>query len=116
MLQLDHLILRVADPAASVRFYRQILSLEHESAPSFEVLRINEDCVIDLLAEAPTETVHLAFSLGRQGVRNRARTAAGVRGRLRQRCLHPRRPRGTAIRRTRVGRRVVLPRPGPPQH
>ena len=81
MLQLDHLILRVADPAASVRFYRQILSLEHESAPaSFEVLRINEDCVIDLLAEAPTETVHLAFSLGRQAfetVRERLQ-ASGV--------------------------------------
>jgi len=80
MLQLDHLILRVADPAASVRFYRQILSLEHESAPSFEVLRINEDCVIDLLAEAPTDPVHLAFSLGRQAfetVRERLQ-ASGV--------------------------------------
>jgi len=80
MLQLDHLILRVADPAASVRFYGQILDLEHERAPSFEVLRINDDCVIDLLAEAPTEPVHLAFSLGRQAfesVRERLQ-ASGV--------------------------------------
>ncbi|BCT91689.1 hypothetical protein LYSHEL_07130 [Lysobacter helvus] len=80
MLQMDHLILRVADPAASVRFYRQILALEHERAPPFEVLRINDDCVIDLLAEAPKDTMHLAFSLGRQAfdtVRERLQ-ASGV--------------------------------------
>lgn len=81
MLQLDHLILRVGDAQASARFYEKLVGLRREGhAGPFEVLRVNDDCTIDLLPEPPKDPVHLAFCMDRRafdGVRERLR-AAGV--------------------------------------
>jgi len=65
-MRIDHLILRVSDAARSIDFYRQVLAVTHECAPPFDALRLNDDSVIDLLAEAPTDRAHLAFGLDRQ--------------------------------------------------
>ncbi|KRA75697.1 hypothetical protein ASD78_06925 [Lysobacter sp. Root667] len=77
MLKIDHLILRVSDAKASVLFYRRVLDLAHEGeAGPFQVLRINDDCVLDLLSEPPKDPVHLAFHLDRDAfevVRDRLR-------------------------------------------
>jgi catechol 2,3-dioxygenase-like lactoylglutathione lyase family enzyme len=64
-MHIDHLILRVTDAARSVDFYRQVLALTHASAPPFEVLRLSDDSVIDLLAEAPRDSAHIALGLDR---------------------------------------------------
>ncbi|MBS0452345.1 MAG: VOC family protein [Proteobacteria bacterium] len=81
MLQIDHLILRVSDAQASARFYEQILGLRHEGhAAPFEVLRVNDHCTVDLLAEPPKDPAHVAFSLDRaafDAVRARLQ-AAGI--------------------------------------
>lgn len=66
MFEIDHLILRVRNTSASVQFYRQLLGLRHEGrAGPFEVLRVNEGSTLDLLAEAPKDSLHLAFRLDR---------------------------------------------------
>jgi catechol 2,3-dioxygenase-like lactoylglutathione lyase family enzyme len=62
MAELDHMILRVSDPAASIRFYEGVLGFRHEGrAGPFEVVRVNEGFTLDLLAEPPGEQLHLAF-------------------------------------------------------
>ena len=66
MIFLDHMILRVRDPAESVRFYQQILAFEHEGqAGPFDVLRVNDGFTLDLMAQAPQDPVHLAFCMKR---------------------------------------------------
>lgn len=65
-MQIDHLILRVADAARSISFYQQVLALPHASAPPFEVLRLGNGCVIDLLEQAPKDPVHLALEVDRK--------------------------------------------------
>ena len=81
MLKIDHLILRVSDAKASVQFYQRLLGLHHDgSAAPFEVLRVNDDSTLDLLAEPPKDPAHLAFCLDRhafEGVRERLQ-AMGV--------------------------------------
>lgn len=65
-MHLDHLILRVADAAASARFYRDILGLHEEPAgASLRVLRVDAGTTLDLLQEPPRDSVHLAFRLDR---------------------------------------------------
>lgn len=64
-MQIDHFILRVADAARSVDFYRQVLALAHASAPPFDEVRLSDGCVIDLLEEAPKDPVHLALEVNR---------------------------------------------------
>jgi catechol 2,3-dioxygenase-like lactoylglutathione lyase family enzyme len=57
---LDHVVLKVADPEASVAWYRRVLGLEPErleewrrgEAP-FVSVRVDADTVIDLLSGAP---------------------------------------------------------------
>ncbi len=65
-MQIDHLILRVAGAARSIRFYQQVLALPHASAPPFEVLRLGDGCVIDLLEQTPKDPVHLALEVDRK--------------------------------------------------
>jgi len=66
MIALDHMILRVRNPAKSVSFYRQILAFEHEGrAGPFDILRVHEGFTLDLMEQAPQDPVHLAFSLER---------------------------------------------------
>ena len=64
-MQIDHLILRVTDAARSAGFYRQVLGLTRESEPPFDVLRLSDDSVIDLLAQTPKDPAHLALVLDR---------------------------------------------------
>ncbi len=46
---LDHLILRVNDRDASVRFYTEVLGLDYEGERDpFAVLRVTPDCTIQL--------------------------------------------------------------------
>jgi catechol 2,3-dioxygenase-like lactoylglutathione lyase family enzyme len=74
MTTLDHLILRVNDASASVRFYTQVLGLTHEGcSPPFEVLRVHDGLNLDLREEAPKDAMHLAFRLGRQDFENSKR-------------------------------------------
>ena len=62
MAELDHMILRVSDPAKSIRFYEDVLGFRHEGrAGPFEVVRVNEGFTLDLLPEPPNEHLHLAF-------------------------------------------------------
>jgi glyoxylase I family protein len=62
MAELDHMILRVSDPAKSIRFYEDVLGFRHEGrAGPFEVLRVSDGLTLDLLAEPPTMRLHLAF-------------------------------------------------------
>lgn len=68
MLTLDHIIVRVSDPGASARFYREVLGLRHEGREGpFEIVRVNESLTLDLLGEAPRDPAHLAFCLDRAG-------------------------------------------------
>ncbi len=65
-IQLDHLVVRVADVAESVGFYTSILGLAHEGQDGpFTVLRVTTDLTI-LLAPWKTEgNEHYAFALSR---------------------------------------------------
>ncbi|WP_256080642.1 VOC family protein [Massilia sp. YIM B04103] len=75
---LDHMILRVSDPAASVRFYQNVLGFAYEGRlMPFDVLRVNEDFTLDLLAEAPRDPVHLAFRIDRASFEAVQRRLAG---------------------------------------
>jgi len=68
MVTLDHIILRVRDPAASVHFYQKVLNFRHEGrAGPFELIRVNENLTLDLMAEIPRDPAHLAFCLDRTG-------------------------------------------------
>lgn len=62
--ELDHLILPATDPAASARFYAEVLGFAHEGrAGPFEVLRVNPGLTLDLLAQRNPPRLHLAFRL-----------------------------------------------------
>lgn len=63
---LDHLILRVADAQASLRFYREVFGFERDpDSPC--ALRINAHCIVDLLEQSAPERQHLAFAFDRRG-------------------------------------------------
>ncbi|SFL14897.1 VOC family protein [Lysobacter sp. cf310] len=63
---LDHLILRVADPQASLRFYREVFGFESEHVAAC-AFRINAHCIVDLLRHSAPERQHLAFAFDRHG-------------------------------------------------
>ncbi|WP_082576382.1 VOC family protein [Lysobacter sp. Root604] len=63
---LDHLILRVADTQASLRFYREVLGFERDRNASCAI-RINAHCIVDLLQQSAPERQHLAFAFDRRG-------------------------------------------------
>lgn len=62
MAELDHMILNVADPAASLRFYQEVLEFRPEGRTGpFHVLRVNPGLTLDLLDAPPAQRLHLAF-------------------------------------------------------
>lgn len=62
MVEIDHMILRVSDPAKSICFYEDVLGFKHEGrAGPFDVVRVSEGFTLDLLAEPPNSQQHLAF-------------------------------------------------------
>lgn len=65
-VQLDHTILEVVDQAVSVRFYRDIVGLNHRgrSGP-FEVMLVTPDLAIDLRQGDVPSSRHLAFAMDR---------------------------------------------------
>jgi len=66
MIQLDHLILHVREPAATVKFYGEVLGFTHAGrAEPFDVLRVNEGLTLDLMQAPPGHPQHLAFALER---------------------------------------------------
>lgn len=67
MIALDHLIVRARRAAESARFYVSVLGFAHEGRRGpFEVLRVNDGLVLDLLEGDACEPMHLAFRLGRE--------------------------------------------------
>lgn len=66
-MQLDHLILPVNDLDASIRFFTEILGLDHdgESGP-FTIIRVTTDLTLQLAAWGTTGGEHLAFAMPRQ--------------------------------------------------
>ena len=65
-LQLDHLILAVADREASIAFYTGVLGLAYEGErPPFTVIRVTPDLVLQLAAWGTKGGEHLAFAMTR---------------------------------------------------
>jgi catechol 2,3-dioxygenase-like lactoylglutathione lyase family enzyme len=65
-LQLDHLILPVADREASIAFYTGVLGLAYEGErPPFTVIRVTPDLVLQLAAWGTKGGEHLAFAMTR---------------------------------------------------
>lgn len=65
-IQLDHLILRVADLRASVAFYTEILGLTHEGErPPFSVIRVSPELTLQLAPWGSEGGEHLAFAMTR---------------------------------------------------
>ncbi len=66
-LALDHLILPVNDREESLHFYTNVLGLSYvgERDP-FSVVRITEDCVIQLAPWGTPGGGHLAFAMARE--------------------------------------------------
>jgi catechol 2,3-dioxygenase-like lactoylglutathione lyase family enzyme len=63
---LDHTILEVTDLAESVRFYRDVVGLEHRGpSGSFEVMLITPDLALDLWLQAEAAPRHIAFGMDR---------------------------------------------------
>jgi catechol 2,3-dioxygenase-like lactoylglutathione lyase family enzyme len=61
---LDHLILPVGDMVKSLHFYTEVLGFEHAGQREvFEVLRVNEDCSLQLAAWGTAGGTHLAFAM-----------------------------------------------------
>lgn len=66
MAALDHLILPVNDVAASVEFYVGILGFWSEGErPPFTVIRVSNDCILQLAPWGTDGNLHLAFALSR---------------------------------------------------
>ena len=66
-MQLDHLILPVAQLDASVSFFTSILSCTYEGVRGpFSVIRVNPDLTLQLAPWGTEGGVHLAFALPRQ--------------------------------------------------
>jgi catechol 2,3-dioxygenase-like lactoylglutathione lyase family enzyme len=62
--QLDHLILKVNDPRASVEFYERILGFSPEGQDGpFSVVRVNEGLTLQLAPWGTGGGEHLAFAL-----------------------------------------------------
>jgi len=65
-LHLDHLIIRVNDMDASVRFYTEVLGLRSEGSEGpFSVLRVNPELTLQLAAWRTEGTEHFAFAMGK---------------------------------------------------
>jgi catechol 2,3-dioxygenase-like lactoylglutathione lyase family enzyme len=63
---LDHLILDVNDPRASIAFYTRILGFEHEGEDGpFAVVRVNESFTLQLASRKTSGGQHLAFAMTR---------------------------------------------------
>ena len=64
--QLDHLILKVNDPAASAAFYTRVLgfTLEGQDGP-FTVLRVHDGLTLPLAPWGTSGGEHLAFALSK---------------------------------------------------
>ena len=63
-LQLDHLILAVADREASIAFYTGVLGLAYEGErPPFTVIRVTPDLVLQLAAWGTKGGEHLAVAM-----------------------------------------------------
>ena len=64
MVTLDHLILRVNDRDASVRFYTEIMGFAHEGEDGpFSVVRVSPDTTLQLAPWGTEGGEHLAFAL-----------------------------------------------------
>jgi catechol 2,3-dioxygenase-like lactoylglutathione lyase family enzyme len=67
-MTIDHVILKVNDVEASVRFYVDVLGFTHEGEqPPFTVVRVGEDFVLQLAPWGTAGGDHLAFALPRDG-------------------------------------------------
>jgi catechol 2,3-dioxygenase-like lactoylglutathione lyase family enzyme len=65
-LHLDHLIIRVNDMDASVRFYTEVLGLRSEGSEGpFGVLRVNPELTLQLAAWSTEGNEHFAFAMGK---------------------------------------------------
>jgi catechol 2,3-dioxygenase-like lactoylglutathione lyase family enzyme len=63
-IALDHLILKINDAEASVRFYTEILGFADEGTDGpFAVLRVSPDLTLQLAAWGTQGGEHLAFAL-----------------------------------------------------
>ena len=64
MVTLDHLILRVNDRDASVRFYTEVMGFGHEGEDGpFSVIRVSPDTTLQLAPWGTEGGHHLAFAL-----------------------------------------------------
>jgi catechol 2,3-dioxygenase-like lactoylglutathione lyase family enzyme len=61
-INLDHIILSVADAEKSVRFYHKVLGFKYEPVA---LLRISTTLVLQLIQRPPPISEHLAFSMSK---------------------------------------------------
>ena len=67
MIKIDHLILNVNDVDASIDFYVNVLGFKLEGADGpFTVIRVNDDCTLQLAPWGTAGNEHLAFALSRE--------------------------------------------------
>jgi catechol 2,3-dioxygenase-like lactoylglutathione lyase family enzyme len=63
-MQIDHLIVRVNDIAASVAFYSRVLGLTHEGEQGpFSILRVSDTFTLQLAAWGTSGGEHLALAM-----------------------------------------------------
>jgi catechol 2,3-dioxygenase-like lactoylglutathione lyase family enzyme len=63
-LRLDHLILAVNDPKASVDFYTRVLGFTYDGdRPPFSTVRVSPDLVLQLAPWGTKGGTHLAFAM-----------------------------------------------------
>ena len=66
-VRLDHTIHYVKDRGETIDFYTKVLGFEHRgSLGRFEVIVVNDDFTIDLVAKEEPELRHLAFAMDRE--------------------------------------------------
>lgn len=66
MAQIDHIILKVSDVAASVAFYTEVLGFAHAGMDGpFTVLRVSPDFTLQLAPWGTEGNEHYAFALSR---------------------------------------------------
>ena len=61
-IELDHILVPVADVEASVRFYHQFLKLRYEP---IALMRVSPTLVLQLLPRPPEASQHMAFAMSR---------------------------------------------------